>query len=108
VTPTTDPLPFGTLQIDDVSYDTRLTRKFLHRKPYAPADASSVTCVIPGVVQEVYVREGQTVRPREPLLVIEAMKMQNDIIAPAGGVVRKVHVRTGQQVAKGELLVELG
>ncbi len=97
----------GTLRIDDVRYDTGLTRKFLHRTPYTPSDPKRVLCVIPGVVQEIRVREGQVVHPHDPLVVVEAMKMRNDILASVDAVVKKIPVRTGQQVGKGELLVEL-
>jgi biotin carboxyl carrier protein len=58
-------------------------------------------------VLEVLVAEGDTVRARQPLLVLEAMKMETPIVSPYEASVRSVHVRGGDQVASGQLLVEL-
>ena len=49
----------------------------------------------------------ELLRRGEPLVVLEAMKMQNDIVAPADGAVKQVLVVSGEQVAKGQLLIEL-
>lgn len=64
--------------------------------------------VMPGVVIKLLVREGDTVAQGQPLLILEAMKMQNEIAAPADGRVRALHVREGQAVASGAKLVTLG
>ena len=52
-------------------------------------------------------REGDRVQPRQPLVVLEAMKMETPIVSPYEAVVRWVHVSEGDQVAGGALLVEL-
>ena len=96
------------LQIEDRVYETQLTRKFERRRAYVPPDPGMVVCVIPGVIQKIHVSPGQVVSRDSPLLVIEAMKMQNDILSPIEGKVQKVHAQTGKMVAKGELLVEIG
>jgi pyruvate carboxylase len=62
---------------------------------------------MPGTVIRVLVAEGDPVQPRQPLVVLEAMKMETPLVSPYGGVVRSVHVREGDQVAGGTLLVEL-
>jgi biotin carboxyl carrier protein len=95
------------LQIGDRSYDTRYTRKFERRKPWTAPDPSVVRCVIPGVIRDIYVAPGQTVERNASLMVLEAMKMQNDIRASTGGVVKTVFVRPGQMVAKGDPLIEI-
>jgi biotin carboxyl carrier protein len=63
---------------------------------------------MPGTVIRVLVTEGDSVQPRQPLVVLEAMKMETPLVSPYEGVVRSVHVRVGDQVAGGTLLVELG
>ena len=98
---------FKTLVIEDATYETRFTRKFASRKRYEPGNPGQVTARIPGLIQRVEVRPGQRVRRGEALLVLEAMKMANEIGAPRDGVVRAVHVSSGEMVAKGQLLVEL-
>lgn len=65
-----------------------------------------VCAYMPGRVVSVAVVEGDAVEPGSPLLVLEAMKMQNEIRAEEGGTVCKVHVTPGQAVEGGDALVE--
>ncbi|RPH34862.1 acetyl-CoA carboxylase biotin carboxyl carrier protein subunit, partial [bacterium] len=88
-------------------YETTLTKKFQNHKPYVAPDPNTIRCVIPGVIQKLHVRPGQKVRKGEPLCVLEAMKMQNDIVSPFDARVKTVNVELGRMVAKGELLMEL-
>jgi biotin carboxyl carrier protein len=60
---------------------------------------------LPGVVSEVRVGVGDRVEAGSVLLVLEAMKMENEVYAPMGGVVKEVYVDTGQQVGRGEKLI---
>jgi biotin carboxyl carrier protein len=62
---------------------------------------------MPGTVIRVLVSEGDRVTARQPLLVLEAMKMETPLVSPYEGVVRRVHVHEGDRVAGGALLVEL-
>jgi biotin carboxyl carrier protein len=96
-----------TLVIDETRYETTYTPKFARRKAYAPPDLSKVAAVIPGVIRELQVNIGQVVRQGEPLLLLEAMKMQNRVVAPRDGKVKAIHAELGAMVAKGALLVEL-
>jgi acetyl/propionyl-CoA carboxylase alpha subunit len=70
-------------------------------------EQSTITAPMPGTVIQVLVSEGDAVRPRQPLLVLEAMKMETPLTSPYEAVVRAVHVAEGDQVAGGTLLVEL-
>jgi acetyl/propionyl-CoA carboxylase alpha subunit len=71
------------------------------------AEQSTLSAPMPGTVIRVLVREGDEVLPRQPLLVLEAMKMETPLVSPYEAVVRKVHVSEGEQVAGGAVLVEL-
>ena len=62
---------------------------------------------MPGTLIKVLVDEGQSVVARQPLVVLEAMKMEHVVTAPYDGVVRKLLFRTGALVAKGAPLIEL-
>lgn len=64
-----------------------------------------VNAEIPGVVVSVAVEVGQTVHAGDALLVLEAMKMQNEIDAPVAGTVEEIRVQPGQSVNAGDLLV---
>jgi len=67
-----------------------------------------VTAPLPGRIIEVLVREGEQVAARQPLVVLEAMKMETPVVAPGPGSVLAVAVREDDQVAAGALLVRLG
>ncbi len=68
---------------------------------------ADVTAPMPGTVIKVLVQPGERVRARQPLLVLEAMKMETPLTAPYDAVVRKVNVGEGDRVAGGAVLVEL-
>jgi acetyl/propionyl-CoA carboxylase alpha subunit len=71
------------------------------------AEQSSLTAPMPGTVIRVLVGEGDAVKPRQPLIVLEAMKMETPVVSPYEAVVRSVHVSEGDRVAGGTVLVEL-
>jgi acetyl/propionyl-CoA carboxylase alpha subunit len=77
-----------------------------HRSP--SGEQSAVTAPMPGTVIRLLVAEGDSVRARQPLLVLEAMKMETPLASPYDAVVRAVHVAEGDRVAGGAILVELG
>jgi len=62
---------------------------------------------MPGTVIAVRVVEGDAVEPGQVLIVLEAMKMENTVPAPAAGRVERVLVEPGQQVQRGETLIEI-
>lgn len=62
---------------------------------------------MPGNIVAVNVEPGETVEPGAPLVVLESMKMQNEIISPVAGEVRSVNCAVGDQVSFGAVLVEI-
>ncbi len=97
----------GKLVIDDTVYETELSDKFLKRKAWQKADPKKITAFIPGNIREIFVKEGDRVKQGQNMLILEAMKMRNDMKAPLDGTVRKIHVISNQQVPKHTLLIEL-
>ena len=63
---------------------------------------------MPGMVVTVSVKAGQSVRAGDPLVSLEAMKMETQIRAERDGTIKAVHVRTGETIAARDLLVEFG
>ena len=72
-----------------------------------PAAGGVVKAPMPGLVVRVEVSEGQVVEVGEGLVVVEAMKMENELRATLKGVVAQVHVKAGDRVEKGAALVTL-
>ncbi len=68
---------------------------------------SSLTAPMPGTVIRVLVAEGDQVEPRQPLVVLEAMKMETPLVSPYAATVKAVHASEGDRVEGGALLVEL-
>ncbi len=62
---------------------------------------------IPGNVFKILVKEGDKVEAGQPIAVLEAMKMETNVISPLAGTVNKIHVKEGQRVVAGELVAEL-
>ena len=62
---------------------------------------------MPGKIIDVLVREGSTVVKGEPVVILEAMKMQNELLSPANGTVVKVTAKSNANVMKDDLLVEI-
>jgi acetyl/propionyl-CoA carboxylase alpha subunit len=73
----------------------------------AVTPGGSLQAPMPGTVLRVDVREGQEVAAGEPLMVLEAMKMELAVSAPAAGIVTAVMVRPGDLVARGQVLAEV-
>ena len=77
-------------------------------KVAAGAGEHSIDAPMPGKVIKLVAAEGQAVKAGEVLLILEAMKMQNEITADADGTVKKFNVAAGQSVKAHESLVILG
>ena len=73
-----------------------------------PAGAETVKAPMPGKILSVAVSAGQAVKKGETLLILEAMKMQNEIAAPHDAVVAEVRVAANQTVSTGDDMVVLG
>lgn len=75
--------------------------------PAAAAGELRVTAPMPGRIVRILVKAGDSVQPRQGLVVIEAMKMENELAAPRAAHVKEVHVAEGTSVEAGRVLVTL-
>ena len=91
---------------DETTYNTTISKKFANKKKYEIPNPKQVKAFIPGTIQKVFVSDGSRVKFNDKLLVLEAMKMKNNLLAPFAGVIKKVYVKQGAQVSKNEILVE--
>lgn len=95
------------LEIGSAVYITRLTKKFRNRPLWTKPDEKRIEAIIPGNIQKIMAREGDEVSAGTPLLILEAMKMRNEVLSPINGVVKKIHVSEGEMVPKSHLLIEM-
>lgn len=75
--------------------------------PSLPEGELPVKAPIPGLVVDVLVEVGESVDDGQPLMLLEAMKMENEIRAPRVGVVKKIEAATGQRVEQNAVLIVL-
>lgn len=95
------------LIIHGAKYRTLLNKKYESRKKWEKPNPNHVISYIPGTIREVLVKEGQSVKKGDKLLILEAMKMMNSIEVPVDGRVKKIHVHSEKRVPKGFLMVEI-
>jgi biotin carboxyl carrier protein len=75
--------------------------------PVAETGTGAVLAIMPGKIIRVMVGPGQKVKEGDPVCVLEAMKMENELHAHQSGTVRVVHVKPGDDVEKDQVLVEI-
>jgi propionyl-CoA carboxylase alpha chain len=105
-------LPFIETEIvDDVVFVSRGQYRFAVPPRYAPPDdagrAGSTVAPMPGSILRVLIAVGDTVAAGQPLVTMEAMKMEHQVVSPAAGEVIEVFVAAGQQVDSGQPLVRI-
>lgn len=88
-------------------YKTLLTRKYQSRKAWVEPNMYEIQSFIPGTIIAIDVKEGDVVREGEPLLILEAMKMQNKIEMPFTAKIKKINVKVGDRIPKDMLMLEL-
>lgn len=76
--------------------------------PAAPKGTGSIKSPLPGVILDIYVREGDTVKIGQKLIMLEAMKMENNINADKEGRVSLIKVSKGDSVMEGDILIVIG
>jgi biotin carboxyl carrier protein len=67
---------------------------------------NAIKAPMPGLILEISVEVGQEVKENDPLLILEAMKMENSFLSPRNGIIKSIAVQKGTAVDKGQLLVE--
>ncbi|MCL1851335.1 MAG: biotin/lipoyl-binding protein [Bacteroidetes bacterium] len=97
-TPSTSPTtPQATHKVADVP-----------RAAPAPSVGSIIKSPLPGVVLDIFVKVGDSVKPGQHVLMLEAMKMENNIDADKEGVIKEIRVQRNDSVMEGDVLVVIG
>lgn len=96
---------FKTMVIEGTKYRTLTSRKNELRTKWAAPKLKELKSFIPGTIIKVAVKEGQRVEPGDLILVFEAMKMQNRVLAPFPGIISTINVKEGDRVPKNFVLM---
>ena len=79
----------------------------MQRRGAQPTGSGEVHAPMPGLIVEVTTEPGAAVSQGDTLVILESMKMQNELKSPSDGLVSAIHVEAGQAVDKNELLLEI-
>jgi pyruvate carboxylase len=93
--------------VHSAKYQTTYNKKYENRKVWAEPNFNHINSYIPGTIIDILVKEGQKVAAGESILILEAMKMYNDIKMPFKGKIVKVYVEIGQKIPKNFLMIEV-
>jgi len=77
------------------------------KAPSGPVSGNTMTAPMPGTILEVKVSEGQAVKAGDIIVILEAMKMENEIVAPSNGTIVKIYTSKGTIVSTGDSLVTI-
>ena len=62
---------------------------------------------MPGKILDIMVEEKGEIKEGEPLVILEAMKMQNEIVSNVSGVIKKINIKTNENVMKDDIMIEI-
>lgn len=95
------------IKIDDSEYSTCSIPTYERKEKWEMPDDRNIKAIIPGTIVDIYVKEGSKVKKGDNMLVIQAMKMNNQILFNRDGIVDKILVSSGSIISKGQTLVVL-
>ena len=96
-----------TLIVQGAVYKTTYTWKFENRVNWEAPNPNYIYSFIPGTIIDIFVKPKENIREGETLLLLEAMKMQNQVRMPFDGQIVKIHVKKDQVVSRKHLMIEI-
>jgi len=95
------------LVIGGVAYQTTFTRKFEQRVNWEAPNENMLYSFIPGTIIDIYAKPKQKLKEGDVILLLEAMKMQNQVRMPFDGEIVKIHVKKDEVIPNRYLMVEI-
>ncbi|MEN6452902.1 MAG: biotin/lipoyl-containing protein [Prolixibacteraceae bacterium] len=96
-----------TIIVHSAVYRTEYTNKYRNRVRWEKPDSNQILSFMPGTIIDVFVKPGDTLKKEDPLLVLEAMKMHNNMLMPFDGKIVSVHVKPGDKIPKKYVMLEV-
>ena len=93
--------------VHSAKYQTTYNKKYENRKVWVEPNFNEIKSYIPGTIIDVLVKEGQVVKEHQSIIVLEAMKMYNDVQMPFKGKIVKINIEKGQKIPKGFIMMEI-
>ena len=100
------------VKVNDNVYDVSISNEldtFINDMGFLVSSSRKINFInapMPGLILDIIVEIGQAVKQDEPLLILEAMKMESTINSPSEGVIKSISIKKGDAVDKGDLLIE--
>ena len=98
---------YETIIVHSAVYKTEYTNKYRNRQKWEKPDENQIHSFIPGTVIKVCVKPGDQVKEGESLLILEAMKMNNNVQMPFDGTIVSVNIKQGDRIPKRFLMLEI-
>lgn len=95
------------LNIDDAFYETEIPDEYFENRSDGKRNSHEIRAIIPGTISDIRVQEGERVGPGQVVLVLEAMKMFNDVETEIEGKVAEISVNVGDRVNKNQLMIRI-
>ncbi len=102
-----------TIMVNGIWYSFSIESPFSYKRKKALSKSNKesrlevISSPMPGKILEVMVEENDEIKQGEPLVILEAMKMQNEIVSHLSGKIKKIYVRKDDLVMKDDLLIEI-
>jgi len=97
---------FSELEIGGIVYKTTLPSRFQQKK-WNPKNIGEIEALITGIIKNIFVKKGDPVKKGDCVLLLEAMKMNNEILSPVDGTVQDIFVTENSNVTKGTIMVKI-
>lgn len=94
------------LELPAGEYETQLSAKYRNKEAYRHVSPYQMEAFMPGTVRQICVKIGDRVKKGQKVLVLDAMKMDNELLSPVDGIVKAVCVEEGKSIPKHQLLIE--
>jgi len=95
------------LRIDDALYETEIPEDLMKSRYRGIKDSREISAVIPGTIAEVKVGKGDRVTAGQVIMILEAMKMFNDVEVETDGTIAEIYVVAGERVKKDQVIARL-